>query len=177
MERRAGLKRAESRFTSVRPAHFLKTHSSPRCRSACQASSRTAIVNNIDFYSAVKMDVTDCVISFSARRALSIRDGCASVDLNVVKCRALPHLTPLACGDAWCSDAKPCQLCQVVKVRGLTQVKDGSQRAGLRTSLPCSMPRIPNARLHYERKRGYSANQMIELGPERVREKEQQHFH
>lgn len=58
----------------------------------------------------------------------------------------------------------------------LTQVKDGSQRAGLRTSLPCSMPRIPNAQLHYERKRGYSANQMIELGPERVREKEQ-HFH
>lgn len=33
--------------------------------------------------------------------------------------RALPHLTPLACGDAWCSDAKPCQLCQVVKVRGI----------------------------------------------------------
>ncbi|KAK2827060.1 hypothetical protein Q7C36_017986 [Tachysurus vachellii] len=49
----------------------------------------------------------------------------------------------------------------------LTQVKDGSQRAGLRTWLPCSMPRIPNAQLHYERKRGYSANQMIELGPER----------
>lgn len=34
------------------------------------------------------------------------------------------------------------------------------------------MPRIPNAQLHYERKRGYSANQMIELGPERVRKKE-----